>query len=121
MSSLLPISLALQNTIGTRNMAKIMSDISSMEKTLKIIGFATLALAALGFVILSMMDLTTVPLPIDQSQCPPDVELAKDGTCGIYAGVKASAGAWIAIAVGSVGAVSLVGSYLVARKNTIRE
>ena len=86
----------------------------------KYAGFAFMVIGAILSVALYMTGHLTVPLPIDQSKCPPNVGIAPDGTCGIYTGSKLSLWTTLSIISGIVGVLLYVTGWFLERKNAIK-
>lgn len=51
---------------------------------IKKLTYVALALSGLMLAYLFIWDRAFVDIPIDQRECPPNVGVAPDGTCGIY-------------------------------------
>lgn len=89
-----------------------------MDSLIKYSGIGLLALAALGFIVLSWMGLTTEMIPIDQSKCPPNVGAAPDGTCGIYVGRAVTGWAAACMVAGGLGLVLFIAGLAKDRKDS---
>lgn len=88
-----------------------------MGQSLRYIGIALLAISAVVFCYLTMTGMNIELIPIDQSECPPNVGIAPDGTCGIYEDREISGWSIACIVSGILGMISFVAGLIVSRKN----